>query len=78
MSVFCVFLAGLILGIAQAPALPKVSFAEVPVVVATDGHRAVAAHAQDGNKLLRDAAEKNALSWQFGTHEPASFTVTYV
>jgi hypothetical protein len=75
-------------------ALPMVSFAEVPlyppiarvgnvsgvvhVVVATDGHRVVEAHAQDGPKLLSDAAEKNAKSWQFATEQPTTFTVTYL
>jgi hypothetical protein len=78
----------------QELALPMVSFAEVPlypplaraakisgvlhVVVTTDGHRVVTAHAQEGHKFLRDAAEKNAMSWQFSTHEPTTFTVTYV
>jgi hypothetical protein len=78
----------------QKIALPMVNFAEVPfypplaragnvsgvlhVVVTTDGHRVVTAHAQGGHKWLRDAAEKNAMSWQFTTHEPTTFTVTYV
>lgn len=78
----------------QELALPMVSHAEVPlypplaraanisgvlhVVITTDGHRVVTAHTQEGNKLLRDAAEKNAMSWQFTTHEPITFTVTYV
>src|ERR1700752_4827777 len=82
-------------GIAQQkPALPTVSFAEVPlypplaraanvsgivhIVVTTDGHRVVAAHVQDGKKILSDAAGQNAKSWQFATHEPTKFTVTYV
>jgi hypothetical protein len=78
----------------QELALPMVSFAEVPlyppmarvanvsgvvhVLVTTDGHRVVEAHVQDGPKVLSDAAEKNAKSWQFATHEPTTFTVTYV
>jgi hypothetical protein len=78
----------------QGLALPMVSHAEVPlypplarvsnvsgvvhVIVTTDGHVVVTAHAKEGPKLLRDAAEKNAMSWQFTTHEPTTFTVTYV
>lgn len=74
--------------------LPGVSFAEVPlypplaraasvagvvhVVVTTDGHRVVTARVQDGNQILADAAEKNAKGWQFASHEPTSFTVTYI
>jgi hypothetical protein len=50
----------------------------VHVVVTTDGHRVVATRAQDGKKILSDAAEQNAKSWQFGTHDPTTFTVTYV
>jgi hypothetical protein len=75
-------------------ALPVVSFAEVPlyppiaraanisgvvhVVITTDGHRVVTAHVQDGPTVLSDAAQKNASGWQFATHEPTTFTVTYV
>jgi hypothetical protein len=71
-----------------------VAFAEVPlypplartanisgvvhVVVTTDGHKVIATRVQDGVRLLSDAAEKNAKSWQFATHEPTTFTVTYV
>lgn len=78
----------------QGPALPVVSFAEVPlyppiarvanisgvvhVLVTTDGHRVVTTHVQDGPKILSDAAEKNASSWQFATHGPTTFTATYV
>lgn len=78
----------------QEIALPMVSFAEVPlyppiarvanvsgvvhVVVTTDGHRVVETHVQDGPKVLSDAAEKNVKSWQFTTHGPTTFTVTYV
>lgn len=77
----------------QKPAFPMVSFAEVPlypplartagvagvvhVVVTTDGHRVVTTRVQDGEKLLSVAAEKNVKSWQFATHEPTSFAVTY-
>ncbi len=78
----------------QRLALPMVSHAEVPlypplarvanvsgvvhVIVTTDGHLVVTAHAKEGPKPLREAAEKNAMSWQFTTHEPTTFTVTYV
>ncbi len=78
----------------QGLALPMISFAEVPlyppmarvanvsgvvhVVVTTDGKRVVEAHAQDGPKVLGDAAEKNVKSWQFADHGPTTFTVTYV
>jgi hypothetical protein len=49
----------------------------VHVKVTTDGHRAVATHAEDGPKLLAAAAEENARTWQFAVHEPTTFTVTY-
>jgi hypothetical protein len=78
----------------QKVGLPTVSFAEVPlyppiarvanvsgtvhVVVTTDGHRVVSTHVQDGPKVLSDAAEQNVKTWQFGAHEPTSFTVAYV
>jgi hypothetical protein len=73
--------------------LPTVSYAEVPlypalaraanisgivhVIVTTDGHVVLTAHAEGGHKLLRDAAEKNVMSWKFTTHEPTKFTVTF-
>jgi hypothetical protein len=81
-------------GAQQRHALPVVSFAEVPlyppiaraanisgtlhVVVTTNGRGVLSAHAQGGNKFLRDAAEKNAMSWRFTTHEPTTFVATYV
>jgi len=84
----------LVMAAQQGLALPMVSHAEVPlypplarvanvsgvvhVIVTTDGHLVVTAHANEGPKPLRDAAEKNAMSWQFTTHEPTTFTVTYV
>ena len=74
-------------------ALPMVASASVPlypplartanttgvvhVSVTTDGHRVTSAHAQDGPKLLASAAEDNARTWQFATHEPTTFIVTY-
>lgn len=81
-------------GAQQELALPRVSSAEVPLypplartanisgvvhlVVTTDGHKVVATSVRDGKKILGEAAEKNAQTWQFGTHEPTSFTVTYI
>jgi len=47
------------------------------VKITTDGHHAVTAHAEDGPKLLAAAAEENARTWQFATHEATTFTVTY-
>jgi hypothetical protein len=74
-------------------ALPRVAGAAVPlypplarrtqvqgivhVKITTDGQRAVTAHADDGPKLLAAAAEENARTWQFATHEATTFTVTY-
>jgi TonB-like protein len=74
-------------------ALPMVAGASVPlypplaraanvqgvvhVKITTDGHSVSAAHAEDGHKLLAVAAEENARTWQFATHEPTTFTVTY-
>lgn len=75
------------------PALPSITSAEVPlyppiarlanvegvvhVKITTDGHRVTAAHAEDGPKILAAAAEKNAQTWEFATHEPTTLTVTY-
>lgn len=49
----------------------------VHVKVTTDGHRVIETHVEDGHKLLAAAAEENARTWQFSTHEPITFTVTY-
>jgi TonB family protein len=49
----------------------------VHVKITTDGHGVSAAHVEDGHKLLAAAAEENARTWQFATHEPTTFTVTY-
>jgi hypothetical protein len=49
----------------------------VHVKVTTDGHRVIATQIEDGHKLLATAAEANARTWEFATHEPTSFTVTY-
>src|SRR3979490_940974 len=78
---------------APPPALPMVAAAPVPlypplarststqgvvhVKVQTDGHKVVQAHAEEKNKLLSDAAEENARNWQFSTHTPLTFTITY-
>jgi len=75
------------------PALPSITSAVVPlypsiaraanvegavhVRVTTDGHRVAEAHVEDGQKILANAAEANALTWQFASHEPTTFTVTY-
>ena len=37
----------------------------------------VSAQADDGNRLLAEAAEQNAQTWTFSTHEATSFVVTY-
>src|SRR5262245_42809790 len=74
-------------------ALPMVAGASVPlypplaraanvqgvvhVKITTDGRGVSAAHVEDGHKLLAVAAEENARTWQFATHEPTTFTVTY-
>jgi len=74
-------------------ALPTVAEAAVPLYpplaraanvqgvvhlkITTDGHRVIATHVEDGNKLLASAAEENARTWQFSNHEPRTFTVTY-
>jgi hypothetical protein len=49
----------------------------VHVKITTDGHRVIATVVEDGNKLLASAADENARTWQFSTHEPTTFTVTY-
>jgi len=49
----------------------------VHLKVTTDGHRVVATHVEDGNKLLADAAEENARTWEFATHDATTFTMTY-
>jgi hypothetical protein len=49
----------------------------VHVKITTDGHRVIATHVEDGHKLLATAADENARTWQFATHDPTTFTVTY-
>jgi hypothetical protein len=61
------------------PPLARVARIEgvVHVKITTDGHRVITAHVEDGHKLLAAAAEENARTWEFATHEPTTFTVTY-
>ena len=66
----------------QVPLYPPVArHANVEGVVhlkiTTDGHRVVAAHVEDGHKLLATAAEENVRTWQFSLPDPTTFTVTY-
>lgn len=50
----------------------------VQVKITTDGQRVIAASAQgDSHPLLARAAETNLLTWQFATHPPTSFMVTF-
>jgi len=74
-------------------ALPMVAAAAVPLYpplaraanvqgvvhlkITTDGHRVIATHVEDGHKLLAAAADENARTWQFATHEATTFIVTY-
>lgn len=61
------------------PPMARISNIEgvVHVKVTTDGHRVVGTRVEDGHNLLAAAAEENARTWQFATHEPTTFTVTY-
>ena len=49
----------------------------IHVKVTTDGNRTVTAQAEDGQKLLADAAEQNVRTWQFESQRPTTFTVAY-
>lgn len=49
----------------------------VHVKITTDGLRVVSAQAEEGPRLLVNAAEESARTWQFSKHEPMSFKVTY-
>ena len=67
---------------ASAPLYPPLARAAnvegvVHVRVITDGRRVTSANAEDGPKVLSEAAESNARTWQFAIHEPTTFTVTY-
>jgi TonB family protein len=61
------------------PALARAANVEgtIHVEVTTDGHRVTAARSRDGYRILADAAVKNAQTWEFATHEPTTFTITY-
>ncbi len=61
------------------PPLARVARIEgvVHVKVTTDGHKVIATQPEDGHKILVAAAEANAKTWEFATHEPTTFTVTY-
>ena len=61
------------------PPLARVAHVQgvVHVKITTDGHRVIATKVEDGHKLLAAAADENARTWQFATHEPTTFTVTY-
>lgn len=74
--------------------LPVVEFAAIPyypplaragkvegvvhLQVTTDGHKVIATHILDGKTWLAEAAEQNAKTWQFRSHQPTSFATTYV
>jgi hypothetical protein len=50
----------------------------VQIKITTDGRRVVATRVEDSrSKVLSAAAEQNARSWQFFTHEPTTILVTY-
>lgn len=61
------------------PLLPHMANIEgiVRIKVTTDGHQIVVTQLEEGNKLLAAAAEKNLGTWQFETHKPVSFDVTF-
>jgi TonB family protein len=50
---------------------------DVRVKVTTSGESVVAAEAENGHALLREAAEKNVRTWKFAAHEPGTFVVTF-
>ena len=67
---------------AEVPLYPPLARAanlqgDVRVQVTTDGSRVVRAEAREGSRPLAEAAEANARTWRFTTHEPTTFTVTY-
>lgn len=73
--------------------LPKVVSASVPFYpalarqthiqgsvtlrVSTDGNRASAVQAENGQRLLVAAAMENVKTWQFDPHVPATFEITF-
>jgi hypothetical protein len=50
---------------------------DVSVKVTTDGQSVREAVAQTGHPLLRRAAEDNAKTWKFVSHNPSTFNVTF-
>jgi hypothetical protein len=50
---------------------------DVHVTFSTDGHSVVHVEADAGPELLRRAAEQNVLTWDFDSHEPGTFAVTF-
>jgi len=67
------------MGVPVYPPLARTANVEgvVHLEISTDGHGVLSARAQDGPKLLAEAAEANARTWRFAIHEPATFTVTF-
>jgi len=67
------------IGVPAYPPIARTANVEgtVEVKVTTDGNRVVAVHAENGHKVLAAAAEENARTWQFMTHRPTTFKVTY-
>ena len=75
------------------PPLPMIAGAAVPVYpprahqanvqgvvhvrVSTDGHRVIDARAEDGHRVLAEAAVENSKTWVFATHDPTTLTLTY-
>ena len=61
------------------PPLARIARIEgiVHVKVTTDGHKVIAARSEDGQKMLAEAAERNAQTWEFITHKPTTFIITY-
>jgi len=67
---------------AKVPLYPRLARAasvqgKVRVKVTTDGHRVLTTTVENGAPLLAVAAEENLRTWQFASHEPISFIVTY-
>jgi hypothetical protein len=50
---------------------------DVSVRFTTDGQSVIAAEAETGHNLLRQAAEQNVRTWEFAPHEPGAFQVTF-
>jgi hypothetical protein len=49
----------------------------IHVRVSTDGHEVVEARAEEKIEPLTSAAEQNAKTWRFATHQPRFLTITY-